>query len=424
MSKSIIIIGGGIAGLSTGIYARMNGFHADIYEMNATAGGLCTAWKRKDFTFDGCLHWLTGSAPSSEYYRFWEEIGAIQGKSIYNYEYYTQALDEQGNCFTAWADPDKFRDEMIRFAPEDKKFIDQLIRDIRKFMKYGLPVEIKLSTLYPAIRAFLLLYKYRNPVEDLCQGFSNPILRNLFRMAFDWGTMCSSFMLWTLALMARKEAGYPMGGSVPFINSVEDRFRKLGGNIHFHKKIEKILIENDTAVGIKLTDGTEIRGDVVISAADGHATIFDWLEGKYTGPKIRKIYETYEPFAPLLFISLGIKGEYVQEPHSLTFALKEPLQIGPKENKFLFLKNYSYDPSMAPHGKTVFTLMLPTNFDYWMELVQDKEKYTMEKKTIVEAVIRAIAEIYPDIPGQVEEIDVATPMTYVRYTGNWKGSYL
>jgi len=50
MSKSIIIIGGGIAGLSAGIYARMNGFNSAIYEMNSMAGGLCTAWSRKDFT--------------------------------------------------------------------------------------------------------------------------------------------------------------------------------------------------------------------------------------------------------------------------------------------------------------------------------------------------------------------------------------
>jgi phytoene dehydrogenase-like protein len=78
---------------------------------------------------------------------------------------------------------------------------------------------------------------------------------------------------------------------------------------------------------------------------------------------------------------------------------------------------------MAPKGKTVFTLMLPANYEYWQELKKDREKYLAEKKKTGDAVIRAIAEIYPEIPEQVEEIDVATPMTFVRYTGNWKGSY-
>jgi hypothetical protein len=32
-------------------------------------GGVCTGWVRKGYTFDGCLHWLTGSAPTSALYR-------------------------------------------------------------------------------------------------------------------------------------------------------------------------------------------------------------------------------------------------------------------------------------------------------------------------------------------------------------------
>jgi phytoene dehydrogenase-like protein len=423
MSKSIIIIGGGIAGLSTGIYAMMNGYEASIYEMNSIAGGLCTAWKRKDFTFDGCLHWLTGSLPGSDYYKFWEEIGGIQDKMIHDYDCYGQSLDKEGNRFTAWTDPGKLRDEMLRIAPEDRKQIDKLISDIQEFMKYGLPLEINLSNLYRTLRSFMLLYKYRMPVEELTAKFRNPTLRNLFRMTFDWGSMCSSFMLWTIALMAKKEAGYPMGGSMPFIKSVEERFRALGGAIHFHKKVQKILVENDTSVGIRFSDGSEIRGDIVISAADGHSTIFDWLGGKYTGPKIRKMYEEFEPFSPLLFISLGIRGNYPDEPHGLTFELKEPILIGKIETRFLYIKNYSFDPSMAPAGKTVFTVMLPANYQYWKDLKPDRNRYVEEKEKAGEAVIRAIAEIYPGFPEQVEEIDIATPMTFVRYTGNWKGSY-
>ena len=44
MSKKIVIIGGGIAGLSAGIYSAMNGFETEIMEMHNVAGGQCTAW--------------------------------------------------------------------------------------------------------------------------------------------------------------------------------------------------------------------------------------------------------------------------------------------------------------------------------------------------------------------------------------------
>lgn len=47
MEKKIVIIGGGIAGLSAGIYSAMNGFDTQIIEMHTIAGGQCTAWERK-----------------------------------------------------------------------------------------------------------------------------------------------------------------------------------------------------------------------------------------------------------------------------------------------------------------------------------------------------------------------------------------
>jgi phytoene dehydrogenase-like protein len=56
MEKSIIIIGAGIAGLSAGCYGQMNGYKTQIFEIHDKPGGVCTAWERKGYTFDGCLH--------------------------------------------------------------------------------------------------------------------------------------------------------------------------------------------------------------------------------------------------------------------------------------------------------------------------------------------------------------------------------
>ncbi|MBQ3930059.1 MAG: FAD-dependent oxidoreductase, partial [Paludibacteraceae bacterium] len=48
----LIIIGGGVAGLSAGIYARKRGWETVIYEKNAVAGGECTSWKRQGYHID------------------------------------------------------------------------------------------------------------------------------------------------------------------------------------------------------------------------------------------------------------------------------------------------------------------------------------------------------------------------------------
>lgn len=66
--KKVIIIGGGISGLSAGSYLQMNGYDTEIFEQHDIPRGLCTAWKRKDYTFDLCIHWLVGSSPSDSFY--------------------------------------------------------------------------------------------------------------------------------------------------------------------------------------------------------------------------------------------------------------------------------------------------------------------------------------------------------------------
>ena len=58
----VVIIGGGLAGLSAGCYALRNGYRTTIVEHNLALGGVCTAWNRGAYTIDGCIHWLTGGA--------------------------------------------------------------------------------------------------------------------------------------------------------------------------------------------------------------------------------------------------------------------------------------------------------------------------------------------------------------------------
>ena len=60
----VIIIGGGIAGLCAGVYARRCGYDVDLFEKHDRPGGLATSWRRGDYTFETCLHWLVGSNPA------------------------------------------------------------------------------------------------------------------------------------------------------------------------------------------------------------------------------------------------------------------------------------------------------------------------------------------------------------------------
>jgi phytoene dehydrogenase-like protein len=78
---------------------------------------------------------------------------------------------------------------------------------------------------------------------------------------------------------------------------------------------------------------------------------------------------------------------------------------------------------MAAPGKSVITMMLETDFDYWVSLRQDVSAYKQEKERIANTFISMLEQRFPGVTSQVEMHDVATPITFNRYTGNWRGSY-
>jgi phytoene dehydrogenase-like protein len=120
---------------------------------------------------------------------------------------------------------------------------------------------------------------------------------------------------------------------------------------------------------------------------------------------------------------LGVAADFTKEPITINYPLKKPIRIGSSEHKRITVRNHSFDLTLAPAGKTVLTVMIPTDYGYWKGIGQDRQNYDAEKGRVEEAVISAITERYPDIRSKIEAVDVATPLTFVRYTGNWRGSY-
>ena len=122
-------------------------------------------------------------------------------------------------------------------------------------------------------------------------------------------------------------------------------------------------------------------------------------------------------------MSLGVKGDFSKEPHSQSFPLRKPIDVAGERFGRITLTNHSFDRTFAPAGRSVLSVMIPAKFETWEKLGVDKKRYLAEKKKIAEAVSGALAERYPGISSKVEAVDVATLLTFARYTGNWKGSY-
>jgi phytoene dehydrogenase-like protein len=138
------------------------------------------------------------------------------------------------------------------------------------------------------------------------------------------------------------------------------------------------------------------------------------------------MYDNPKLFAPLVHVGLGVKRTFNDIPTSvggLNFPLVKPINIAGKEEQRMNVFIYNFDPTLAPEGKNVVVVYYETEYDYWHTLRQDMNRYKAEKERIANEVIAGLEQRFPGISGQIEMQDVATPITWERYTGNWRGAY-
>ncbi len=432
MSKKIIVIGGGIAGLSAGIYGRLNGFDTHIIEMHSVTGGQCTAWDRKGFRFDYCLHWLVGTR-KGPFNKIWIETNVLnEDVKVIDHEIHTKVHSSDGREFIIYTSLDKWESYLCQMAPEDTISIKKMCRHMRRstlLEPYTDPPELRkfwqtITSAFRMIPIMILFMKYgKMSCKDYFKklNFKNRdlvfFLDNLYG-SFDFSALAFIMML---AWFNQKNAGYLVGGSLPMAQRMSSRFLELGGIITTNEKVSKIIVENDVTQGVVLSDGSEIHSDYVISACDGHSTIFDMLDSRYTSKKIMHAYENWELFTPIVQVSFGINREIKSDSQVESF-IDNDISIGRTILKRGYsIMNYYFDPTMAPKGKTVLVMRFESPWDIWKDL--DGKNYKSEKKTIASDCTAILEKRHPGIAKDIEVIDVATPKTDVKYTGVWKGSY-
>jgi len=431
--KKIIIIGAGIAGLSAGCYAQMNGYKTRIFEMHDKPGGLCTAWTRKGYTFDGCIEWLIGTTPGTAANRIWHELGAAQGRKFIHHDVYQRIEGSDGRALSFYTNIDRLERHMKELAPGDSVVIEEFCKGVRRFSRFldvlgspegpdGLLEGIK--TGFRLLPFLSLLRKYgRMPTAEFAARFRDPFLRQAFCAAVDdLEGMPAMTLMMILAFMHEGDGCFPAGGSLEFARAIERRYLGLGGELRYTSQIERVLVEDDRAVGVRLTDGSEHRADVVISAADGHATIFDMLQGRYINDKVRGYYEKLPIFPSWIQVSLGVRRNLSDPAQAAVYMLEEPLEIAGRKHTCIRFRHFCFDPSLAPPGRSSLVTTFSSDHAYWKDLSREPERYETEKKEIAAKVMNVLERRMPGIAEQIEVVDVSTPMTVVRYTGNWQGS--
>lgn len=433
MAKRIVIIGGGVAGLTAGIYAKKAGFDAVIYEKNPVAGGECTGWDRDGYHIDNCIHWLMGTSGDTALHRIWETTGAIDGVEIvHNDSMYTSEL--QGERVTLWQDIDRTERELLALSPADADEIKKLMTLCRLSKTVEIPAEQPMD-FYSLIEMLKFTASMKNTMrvfkacknmdtQDLMNRFKHPLIRCMISDFCTKDSLASSFPM-AYGNFVGGDGGVPKGGSMALALRMQARFISLGGEIHTGVSAEKLILDGQKAVRLRLSTGEEAQGDYFLCACDPDFTFRHLLDKSFMDPLLAEVYAKPAdyPIYGMLQAAYAVDSpvDVMQGEHILDCgSLCEFPWLGDR----LTVKTYGYEPDFAPSGKQIVQFLWGLDqsaFPYWEALYQDKALYQKKKEELAAKAQGLIEERFPAYKGKMRLLDVWTPMTYRRWCNAYKG---
>ena len=437
--KKIVIAGGGIAGLSAGIFAQKNGYESMILEKNTNIGGECTGWDRRGYHIDGCIHWLVGTKKGTQLRKLWDLTGALDGVEIYEPESFL-AVEYENTTVHFYKDLDRLEKSWLEISSRDENIITEVCDDIRRLWSFEIPAEkpFDMMSLSEKAKHFIkmgkagpVLQKYSKlSVSDLANKFSHPALRTAISSFMPDGDYCAYSVIFPLSVFTSDQASIPYGGSKALAERMKDKYISLGGHIKTSFEVTEALIEKGSVTGVIAKSGELIKADHFIAACDPSVLYGKLLKGRYADNAYLKRFNDDKsyPLASNIYIGIGYQGTFMDIPRTLRFQVDGiGITQDEKSLSYLQLTHYAYEPDFAPSGCTVLTIAInqfKTEIDRWFKLSSDKEAYKSEKQRIGEEVIKAVGSRFPHMKGKLQLLDVATPYTYHRYCNAYRGAFM
>ena len=424
----LVIIGAGIAGLTAGIYAARSGYRTTILEMGQVPGGLCTSWRRKGYLFDGSVAGLAGTSPEAPIYRLWRDIGVVDYCALYDPVDFGTVVAPDGRAVTVYTDIDRLEAHLLENFPVDAVPIGEFARALRSCARLHIPfrAEQGLAGLMAdarmgasSLRSLPTMLKYgRLTLRRFNDRLQDPFCRQVFDNLVHFGGPDVPLLtvLLPIAYAHRRMTGIPRDGWLAFGRAVERRFLEFGGEIRYGARVERLETGGGAVRGVALAGGEVVAAERVLSAADGRFTRTVLL-GEEDGARFDPSRVSDQPVQ----VNLGVAEDW-SSSGALTYLLPDAPSAAGRRQHRITVQNKHYDPHAAPEGRSALTVFLESEYAFWKPLETERPAYEAEKRWCADLVIDAIGRHRPGFAETVEVVDVSTPLTRERYTGNWLGA--
>ncbi len=424
-SYDAVIVGAGVGGLTCGMMLAKEGLRVLIVERHFMAGGYCSTFRRKGYTFDAATHFypLLGN-PSSITGRLLQDLGVrtewVKMDPVDHFHF------PDGSHFRVPADFDTYIAQVKARFPHEAEGLDSFFRMVQTTYMLGL-LEYFKDVRTPKLDPF----RHLTLREMLETHIRDPKLKLLLSADVGhWGSPPSrtSFVFDSMLRLSYFLGNYyPVGGSQVFADDLAARFCELGGDILLSSEVRRIIVEDGRATGVELMAGPvrnqypmRVNAGVVISNADLVLTL-DKLVGPEHAPReevtaLRAMRASHPCF--LTHIGLqGISTEELQENDGYHWDQWDSDRVATSAFK-VFVPTL-YEPRMAPPGGHIIIVQKLTAVDY--PLIDD---WTEHKLGVERYILNNLERLMPGFSRKIQVCLSASAFTSYRYTFNHRGAML
>ncbi len=378
MGKRIAIIGSGFGGLGAACRLAVHGHQVEVFEKRDKPGGRAYVYEINGFKFDGGPTVIT--APF-----MFDDIFNLAGKNREDYftltpvDPFYRIFNHEGRRFDYNNDPEFIHSEIRRWNPADVENYQRFIATTREIFTKGFLelADQPFSTVRDMLRVapdLIRLKSYQSVYRYVASFIKNPFLRQVFSFhpLLVGGNPMDSSSIYAMIHYLEREWGvhFALGGTGAIVNGLVRLLEDLGGKVHLNTEVDQILVRSGKAQGLRLTDGSEVSTDIVISNADAAFTYRQLLSPadrrKFTDWRVANMKYSMSLFV----IYFGAKRRYTDSAlahHNIILSKRYQGLLDDIFNKKILADDFSLylhmptltDPSLAPEGHEAFYVLSP-----------------------------------------------------------------
>lgn len=450
----VIVIGGGNGGLASAATLAEKGKSVILFEKHNIPGGCGTSFRRGRFEFEVALHQLSHMGTEEnpgplrelfERYGILDEINWIQIKELFRVNF------PDGTGVSLPAERKQCEDFLCKEFPSQADGIRKYFETVYKFCaeaaefaaksakSTGEPGALKKAIMkagFPKLYPTLANYGLKSTQEVLDEFFTDSKLQLALsaywcfmgvppaRFPFAILAKCTNFYLET-------KPYYLTGTSMMMNQAIMEAVQKMGGTVRLNCGVKRIILENGKAVGVIDEFGEEYRAKKIISNISPLATYGNLLLPEEIPDAVREYLKPYTVGISAITCFIGLDCTPQEIGFTTSFTLnyesldanedfKDAYKLLPGNDPLVATCYTVDDPSVSPKGTSVITAGTLKYGELWEKL--PPEQYYEMKYEAGRRIVARLENMYPGFTEHIEEMEIATPLTHMRYLGHPGGA--